>query len=653
MLRDFRKVFKDNGTTMGALMVVLSAGMLLYLVPSGSQNVTPDSVVARVYGREVYKRDVDERLSQAMQQFKGMNPDQLMAYLGPQALQQAIQDKLMEELAERHGVVVTDLEVKTAVEAQLSQYPVLLDPATHKLKPYAELKPILDENGFSLAQFEKRIRLDLVRRKLVAQAAVQIPVDAAWVEVENRVRNEKLTLEDARIAPDPSKVADPGDGPLQAYLQQSGQRFLQPARRVIQYVAVDKAVLAKETAVTDEQVQQAYQARLAQFTTPAQAKARHILFTASNETQYAEALKKAQDLRAKLVKGLDFAKAAEEFSQDPSAKGRGGDLGWFDASKMVKEFSDAAFKLKKGEISEPVKTQFGYHLIQLEDTKPAQVKPFEEVKAQLKAQLEDDRFATRASERLENLKKKANNGDLANGARALGLEAKTSLPFSADGTVSLQGLSGDISNLQRTAFTLKVGQVSNVGRVGDAFVLFRVQKEVPPTVPPLAEIRPQVLAAWKLEQARTQLLAQAQTALQQGGLEALKPLGAVVQTLSDTTLSAQPDLGSHSAIRQALLDAAPGQTTPFRWLEDGKLWVAVLKARTPAPALTFETRKALVEGIQTQEAQKLLSAELETLLRQGDLHPGFSSLWGHLGGIWKNEAYLKALQAPAAADSPN
>ena len=133
MLRDFRKVFKDNGTTMGALMVVLSAGMLLYLVPSGSQNVTADSVVARVYGHEVFKRDVDEQVSQDMQRFgKGANQDQLMAYLAPRALQKVVQDKLMDELAERHGVVVTDPEVRTAVEAQLSQYPVLLDPATHK-----------------------------------------------------------------------------------------------------------------------------------------------------------------------------------------------------------------------------------------------------------------------------------------------------------------------------------------------------------------------------------------------------------------------------------------------------------------------------------------------------------------------------------------
>ncbi|HET8901298.1 MAG TPA: SurA N-terminal domain-containing protein, partial [Holophagaceae bacterium] len=229
MLRDFRKVFKDNGTTMGALMVVLSAGMLLYLVPSGAENVTPDSVVARVYGHEVYKREVDEQIAQAMQRFgKGANQEQLMGFLAPQALQQVVQDKLVDELAERHGVVVTDLEVRTAMESQLSQYPTLLDPDTHKLLSYDKLKPILDEDGFSLHQMEQRVRAGLVRQKLVEQAALQIPVDAAWVDSENRARNEKLTFEEARIAPDTSKVADPGDATLQAYLQNSGQRFLQP-----------------------------------------------------------------------------------------------------------------------------------------------------------------------------------------------------------------------------------------------------------------------------------------------------------------------------------------------------------------------------------------------------------------------------------------
>lgn len=650
MLRDFRKVFKDNGTTMGALMVVLSAGMLMYLVPSGQQNVTPDSVVARVYGHEVFKRDVDEQINQAMQQFKGANQEQLVAYLAPQAMQQVLQGKLIDELAERHGVVVTDPEVRAAVESQLSQYPTLLDPATHKLLPYDKLKPLLDESGFSLVQFEARTRESLIRQKLVEQAALLVPVDAVWVDSENAARNGKLTFEEARLTPDTAKLQDPGDAALKAFLGQSGQRFLQPTRRVIQFVALDKAALSKETSVSDAEVEKAYQNELAQFTTPAQAKARHILFRAGSDTEYAEAMKKAEDLRAKLVKGLDFAKAAEQFSEDPSAKGRGGDLGWFDAPKMVKEFSDAAFKLKKGEISEPVKTQFGIHLIQLEDSKPAVVKPFDEVKAQLKAQLADERFSTKAVERLENLKKKANSGDLANGARALGLQTHLSKPFANTGGVVIEGLDGAVDSIVNTAFALKVGAVSNVGRVGDAYVLFRVQKEVPPVVAPLDEIRAQVLAGWKQDQARTELRAKAEAAAKQGGLESLKDLGAVIQTLSDTALSAHADLAGHSAIRKALLGTAVGQTTPFYWTEDGKLWIATIKARTSAPDLTFGTRKSLVEAIQTQEAQKLLSAELEALQRDGKQHPGFSSLWGRFSGIWINEAYLKSLGAPSAAD---
>mgnify|MGYP001545615077 CR=1 FL=1 len=592
MLRDFRKVFKDNGTTMGALMVVLSAGMLLYLVPSGAQNVTPDSVVARVYGHEIFKREVDEQIAQAMQRFgKGANQEQLMAFLAPQALQQVVQDKLVDELADRHGVVVTDLEVRTSMEAQLSQYPTLLDPDTHKLLSYDKLKPMLDADGFSLQQMEQRVRGGLVRQKLVEQAALQIPVDAAWVDSENRARNEKLTFEEARITLDASKVADPGDAALQSYLQKSGQRFLQPPRRVIQFVALDKAALAKETAVSDAEVQKAYDTRKAQFTTAAQVKARHILFKASTDAEYADALKKAQDLRVKLVHGLDFGKAAEQFSEDPSAKGRGGDLGWFDAPKMVKEFSDAAFKLKKNEISEPVKTSFGYHLIQVEDTKPEEVKPFDEVKAQLRAQLEQDRFSTKATERLENLKKKANGGDLANGARSLGLEAKLSQPFASTGTTAIKGLNGPADAIVSAAFALKVGGVSSVTHVGDSLVLFRVQKEIPPVVAPLAEIRDQVLAAWKQDQARADLEAKAEAALKQGGIEALKPLGAAVQTLSDTTLSTHADLAGHSGIRKALLDTAAGQTTPLFWTEDGKLWVAAIQSRTPAPAETFASWK--------------------------------------------------------------
>ncbi|HTL99065.1 MAG TPA: hypothetical protein VL181_09715, partial [Holophagaceae bacterium] len=182
------------------------------------------------------------------------------------------------------------------------------------------------------------------------------------------------------------------------------------------------------------------------------------------------------------------------------------------------------------------------------------------------------------------------------------------------------------------------------------YVLFRVQKEVPPSVAPLNEIRDQVLTGWKQDQARADLRAKVEATLKQGGFDALKDLGATIQTLTDTTLSAHAELASHSGIRKAMLDTAAGQTTPAFWTEDGKLWVARVKARTPAPALTFQTRKALVESIQSQEAGKLLSAEQEALHSSGNLHPGFSSLWGRLDGIWINEDYVKALAASSSGD---
>jgi peptidyl-prolyl cis-trans isomerase D len=78
------------------------------------------------------------------------------------------------------------------------------------------------------------------------------------------------------------------------------------------------------------------------------------------------------------------------------------------------------------------------------------------------------------------------------------------------------------------------------------------------------------------------------------------------------------------------------QTTPVLWTQDGKLWVARITSREPAPALTFETRRSLIQDVQTAEAQKLLSAELQSLDQEGRLRPGFSSLWGHFGGIYVN-----------------
>ena len=624
MLRSFRQVFKSNRTPMAAVMIIVLLGLVAYLAPTGGA-VSSDTVVARVYGHEVLMRELAEHMQELYQRYgKQASPETLKPFIQSQALRDLMNQKLMEELAERHHVVVTDEEVGTRLRAFLRQYPVLLD-VNGNLKSNAELKQIFQETGFNPAMQERGLRSELLRTKLVQQAALQIPVDEAWITQEDRLRNEKVAFQQATLAVDPNSVADPGDATLEAFYRAGGERFLQPPRRVIQFVTVDRASLGKDLQVDEAALKAAFEARKGDTT---EFKARHILFKAEGDAQLQEATAKAQLLRERLVKGQDFAKAAEELSEDPSAKGNGGDLGWFNASKMVKPFSDAAATLKIGEISQPVRTQFGIHLIKLEGRRE---KKFEDVKAELALEISNSRFNTRAQERLEQIRKRANGGDLAAAAKSLGSSAQLSQPFSNEPSAQTPGLP-ELPQLLGEVFHLKVGDVSKPLPFPDRHLLFRVQEELPEAVPPFKEIRTKVLAAYQLEETRKAAVAKAQQALKTGGLQAVGP----VTDQAPAPLSGLRDLVAHPGIRKALLETPVGQTTPVLWAQDGRLWVARITSREPAPALTFETRRSLIQDVQTSEAQKLLSAELQSLDQQGRLRPGLSSLWGHFGGIYIN-----------------
>jgi hypothetical protein len=282
-----------------------------------------------------------------------------------------------------------------------------------------------------------------------------------------------------------------------------------------------------------------------------------------------------------------------------------------------------------------VRTIYGIHLIKLEGRRE---KKFEDVKAELAKEISDSRFNARAQERLEQIRKRANGGDLAAAAKSLGSPAQTSRPFSNEPSAQVDGLP-ELAQLVSEVFRLKVGDVSKPLPGPDRHLLFRVQEERPEAVPPFAEIRAKVLEVYRLEEARKLALAKAQQALKAGGLAAVGP----VTDQSAAPLSGLRDLVAHPGIRKALLDTPTGQTTPVLWTQDGKLWAARITAREPAPALSFETRRALILEVQTTEAQKLLSAQLQALDQQGRLRPGLSSLWGQFGGIYINNA---AVQMP-------
>ena len=632
MLRNFRQVFKGNQTPMAVIMMVVLLGMVAYLAPSQGGGEAPDNVFARVYARDILRRDLDLATSNlAKRMGKQANLEAMVPYLRAQALSQLMQGKLTEELAERHGIVVTDSEVKTALETRLRAIPAFVTPE-NRLRDTEEINATLREYGQSLRQWEQEITTELSARKLILQAAAQVPVDETWLNLENRVRNEKVTFEAATLMPDPAPVADPGTPKLEAFLKEGGARFQTGLRRVLQYVVVEPGAFGP-TANDDAAVKAVYDAKRAQYT---ELKASHILFKAATESEVQAAMRKAQDLRAKLVAGADFTKAAVELSEDPSAKTNKGDLGWFKSGAMVKPFEDAALALKPGELSQPVRTIHGIHLIRLEGRKE---RAFDEVKEELRAQVNRERFASKAKDKLEQLRKRAGErGDLAAPARNLNLKVQTSQPFTDDQASAIEGLAGS-QQVAGDAFRLEVGQVSKTRPMGDGFIVYRVQEELPIAVPPLAEIRAKVLTAWKAEEARRIALDKGKAAVAAGNLGAL---GTPV-TQDGVTLAAMTELGKHAPIRKALLDTPVGQFTPVLLTPDGKVWVARIKERQPAPALTFETRRTLVEALQNEVAGTLLTAELRALDAEGRQRPGLSSFWGRFDGIWINKDAQKHL----------
>jgi len=165
----------------------------------------------------------------------------------------------------------------------------------------------------------------------------------------------------------------------------------------------------KETKGSDREIEKYYNEHKSEFLKPATVKARHILIMVAPDGKPEDitaALDKAKKIKKKLDGGADFAKLAAEYSDDPGSKNKGGNLGFFEKKWMVPAFSDTAFALKKGEISEPVKTQFGYHIIKVEDRKDARQQDLKSVKPGIQSKLINMKVNKAINKDFERLKKK-------------------------------------------------------------------------------------------------------------------------------------------------------------------------------------------------------------------------------------------------------
>jgi len=305
------------------------------------------------------------------------------------------------------------------------------------------------DGKFDRAQFESVLRnagltpmtyRDLVRKeKLVEQLQSAYVLSAFTLDTDlNRVvaldqqtRDLSFFTLDAAAVKNDIAITDED---AQAYFDEHKGEFQTQEQVVVEYLLLDKAALLDEVEVTEDELQTQYQALVDNFEGQEERKAAHILIEISGERDAAAAEAKAKEIADKLAVGESFAELAEAHSDDPGSASNGGDLGFNGKGLFVPEFEDALFALEKGQVSDPVRTEFGYHLIKLDDIKTTEAPAFEQAQADVKADLMREKVEGIYVERLERLADLSfSSGDLVEPSEALGIEITTSEPFSRVG----------------------------------------------------------------------------------------------------------------------------------------------------------------------------------------------------------------------------
>jgi peptidyl-prolyl cis-trans isomerase D len=324
-----------------------------------------------------------------------------------------------------------------------------------------------------------------------------VTVSDAAVRQAYLVNGTKVKFDYAVIsADDLRKTINPTDAQLQDFFKQNQAKYATaiPETRKIQYVSFDASNLpGGKPQVTDAEVQAYYNQHKDQYTVKEQVKVRHILIAvpanADSKTD-AAAKAKAEDLLKQIKGGGNFADLAGKNSDDPGSKVQGGELGWLDRGKTVPEFDKAAFSLAPGQTSDLVKTQFGYHILQVEEKKTAHERPLAEVQPEILPILEQQKAGAAEQTFASGLASDAKKNGLDKAAAAKGLHAVTTDYVAKDGVIS--GLA-DGSGLLTQAFAVVKGADPASVSTGEGFAVFQVTDIKPAHAPEFAAYKEHIL----------------------------------------------------------------------------------------------------------------------------------------------------------------
>ncbi len=472
------------------LLIIVLAFVFMGVGNFGDKEAT---VAARVNGEVVaataFQNRYYELLERVRQQFGNNLSDDIldMLNLKEQAMEQLIGEKLIIQQAEEYGLQVTDAELARSIQ-NISAF------QTNGRFDQSLYNRVLQHNRLMPEVFEQRQRRQLLVDKMraIVTGSVKVSADEArrWYDWQNT----RLKINYVVFSPEQYAGTNPSAEELAAYYQEHQEDYQSPARVKISYLAFTPAQYTDEVTVTEDEIQAYYQENREKYALDKTVEARHILIRVAAdapEDQVAAKRQQALEIYDKIKGGLDFAAAAQQYSEGPSAAD-GGQLGAFKKEDMVAPFAEKAFAMEPGQVSQPVRTRFGWHLIKVEKVSPAAETPLAEVKEEIREKIARDRARDLAYEAAVSAFDTAlEDNSLKAAADFEDREAVTTPFFSSQEKIA--GIPGS-GRLVQEAFDLSVDDISDVLEIEGSWYLFQVMERQAPQVPPLEEIRQRVAA---------------------------------------------------------------------------------------------------------------------------------------------------------------
>lgn len=606
----------------------LLAAIIVVFIPWGVQRYTSgrSGRVAEVNGSIItlddYRNTYQNLVEQVRQSFGNNVNDEFMQtlQLPKRALDQLIDRALMLQAAEKLQIQVSDEELAEAI-GSITAF------QTAGVFDNQRYLNILSSSQLSPENFENQQREAISVNKLQNFISGNIKVSDIEAQQWYKFNNAEVDIDFMLLEPQQMKGIEPTADEIQAHFEANKEDYKTDPELKIRYVYLNPKNYETQGTISAEDISEYYESNIEQFKSPQTVQARHILIKVNENAtpeQVEEARQRIEDVHQMANAGEDFAELAAEFSEGPT-KTKGGDLGTFRRQDMVKPFSDKAFAMQAGEISEPVRTQFGWHIIKVERVNPASVRSLDEARSEIETKLKADRSRRLAYDEAEAIFDATFEGqnidDLA--------KERNLKMIHTDFFTRKKGPAGtqNARQLAEAAFKLPLNEVSEIQDLGNGYYLMEALEKRPAQIPELKAVSAAVKKDLIKEKQNAEALRQAQAIIAE--LKEAESLTAVADkfNLKPQTsgffkrTDSIPGVGYEPDIASAAFKLSESNTLYADAIKGQKGYFVISLRERKGPALDgFEKEKSDIKArLRQQKAFNTLEAWLKRIKDESEI----------------------------------